>query len=164
MQNLGDLFLHELKDIYDAEHQLVAALPDMAKAAKTRELRTAFENHLKQSQTHIERLEEVFRHIGKKPSREACDGMKGLIKEGKKMMEEEMSDDVRDAALISAAQRVEHYEMAGYGTLRTFAHLLGHQDAAQLLQQTLDEEEMTDKQLTGLANTINREAQSQNNR
>ncbi|MBE0690556.1 MAG: ferritin-like domain-containing protein [Anaerolineae bacterium] len=158
MQSLDDLFFHELKDVYDAEHQVVNALPKMAKAAASSDLQSAFEEHLEQSQDHIDRLKQIFDLLNRKPARETCDGMKGIIEEGQKVLEEDMSDDVRNAALIAAAQRVEHYEMAGYGTLRTYAHLLGHTEAAQLLQQTLDEEEMTDKKLSQLANGINQTA------
>ncbi len=160
MQSLDDLFVHELKDVYDAEHQVVNALPKMAKAANASDLQSTFEEHLKQSKGHIERLKQVFDLLNRKPARETCDGMKGLIEEGQKVLEEDMSDEVRDAALIAAAQRVEHYEMAGYGTLRTYAHLLGHAEAAQLLQQILDEEEITDKKLSQLANGVNQAALS----
>ena len=160
MKSLKELFVHELKDLYDAEHQLAEALPAMAKAASTSELSTAFKDHLKLTRTHIDRLEQVFQAVDQKPARETCAGMKGLVKEGQKVIEEDMSDTVRDAALIAAAQRVEHYEMAGYGTLRTYAHLLGESDAAMLLQQTLDEEEMTDKHLSQLAHTVNEAALS----
>ena len=158
MQSLDDLFFHELKDVYDAEHQVVNALPKMANAAVSSDLQSAFEEHLEQSQDHIDRLKQVFDLLNRKPARETCDGMKGIIEEGQKVLEEDMSDEVRNAALIAAAQRVEHYEMAGYGTLRTYAHLLGHAEVAQLLQQTLDEEEMTDKKLSQLANGINQTA------
>jgi ferritin-like metal-binding protein YciE len=160
MKSLHELFVHELKDLYDAEHQLVEALPAMAKAASSTELSTAFKDHLKATQGHIDRLEQVFQSVNEKPAREACAGMKGLIKEGQKVMEEDMSETVRDAALIAAAQRVEHYEMAGYGTLRTYAHLIGESEAAQLLQRTLDEEDMTDKRLSQLAHNINEAALS----
>lgn len=160
IQSLDDLFVHELKDVYDAEHQVVNALPKMAKAANASDLQSAFEEHLEQSKGHIDRLKQVFDLLNRKPTRETCDGMKGLIEEGQKMLEEDMSDEVRDAALIAAAQRVEHYEMAGYGTLRTYAHLLGHAEAAQLLQQILDEEEITDKKLSQLANSVNQAALS----
>jgi ferritin-like metal-binding protein YciE len=158
MKTLKDLFVHELKDLYDAEHQLVEALPAMAEAASSTELSTAFKDHLKATKGHITRLEQVFETVNEKPSREACAGMKGLIKEGQKVMEEDMSETVRDAALIAAAQRAEHYEMAGYGTLRTYAHLIGESEAAQLLQRTLDEEDMTDKHLSKLAHNINEAA------
>ncbi|MCA9906647.1 MAG: ferritin-like domain-containing protein [Anaerolineae bacterium] len=158
MQSLDDLFVHELKDVYDAEHQVINALPKMAQAANASDLQSAFEEHLEQSQGHIDRLKQIFELLERKPARETCAGMKGIIEEGQKALEEDMSDAVRDAALIAAAQRVEHYEMAGYGTLRTYAHLLGHADAAQLLQQILDEEEITDKKLSQLANSVNQAA------
>ncbi|MCC6613636.1 MAG: ferritin-like domain-containing protein [Anaerolineae bacterium] len=160
MQSLDDLFVHELKDVYDAEHQVVKALPKMAKAATSSDLQAAFEDHLEQSKGHIDRLKQVFDLLSRKPARESCAGMQGIISEGEKVLEEDMSDDVRDAALIAAAQRVEHYEMAGYGTLRTYAHLLGHAEVAQLLQQTLDEEEITDKKLSQIANGANQAAMS----
>lgn len=159
LQRLEDLFVHELKDLYDAEHQIVEALPELKKAAASNDLRSAFAEHLEQSKTHIQRLKQVFDHLKQKPARETCAGMKGLVKEGQKVLQEEMSAGVRDAALIGAAQRVEHYEMAGYGTLRTYAHTLGYHEIAELLQQTLDEEEMTDKRLTQLANKLNPVAQ-----
>ena len=161
MRTLIELFIHELRDLYDAEHQVVDALPKMAEAAESDDLRAAFEEHLGQSRTHIERLERVFKHLDRKPTRKTCDGMKGLMKEGESVLEEDMDASVRDAALIAAAQRVEHYEMAGYGTLRTFAHVLGQAEIAHILQETLDEEEMTDKRLTQLAHAVNATAHGQ---
>ncbi len=158
IQSLQDLFVHELKDLYDAEHQLVEALPQMAAGATSADLKSAFKNHLTQTREHIKRLEQVFKAVDMKPTRKTCEAMKGLIKEGSSMLKEDAAHIVKDAGLIAAAQRVEHYEMAGYGTLRTFAYVLGHQDAAQLLQTTLDEEERTDKHLSELANSINTEA------
>jgi ferritin-like metal-binding protein YciE len=158
MNSLADLMVEQLQDVYDAEHQIVEALPKMVKAASSTELKSAFEEHRGQSQQHIKRLEDVFKMVGQTPKRKTCKAMKGLITEGDEMIEANASATVRDAGLIAAAQRVEHYEMAGYGTLRTFAHQLGHTDAAQLLQETLDEEEVTDKKLSQLANTINIEA------
>lgn len=158
VESLADLFLDELKDIYDAEHQLVEALPKMAEAASSSELKTAFNNHLKQTKTHISRLEEVFKLVGAKAERKTCDAMKGLIKEADKVLKEDMPAAVHDAALIASAQRVEHYEIAGYGTLRTFAYVLNNKEMAPILQQTLDEEEQTDKMLTQVANKINAEA------
>lgn len=158
MNTLEDLLIHELQDLYDAEHQVKRALPKMAKASTSDELRASFEEHLTQTEEQIKRLEAAFSALGKKASRETCKGMKGLLEEGDKVLEEDMSDTVRDAALIAAAQRVEHYEIAGYGTARTFAYQIGNQEAAQLLQITLDEEENTDKTLTQLANNINQQA------
>jgi ferritin-like metal-binding protein YciE len=156
---LDDLFLQQLEDVYDAEKRLVDALPKMADAAKHHDLKAAFQNHLRETEVHVRRLEEVFRELGKEPQREACDAMKGLISEGNSMVNAGGDDDVRDAGLIAAAQRVEHYEMASYGTLRTLAKQLGHQGVATTLQQTLDEEGAADRKLTELAEThINAEA------
>ena len=158
LTTLDALFHHELKDLYDAEHQIIKALPKLAKAANSAELSEAFEDHLAQTREHIARLESVFGEIGKSPSRETCAGMKGLLEEGNKVLEEEADPPVKDAALISAAQRAEHYEMAAYGTLRTWARILGYEESARLLEETLDEEEGTDSALTGLATKINPEA------
>ena len=163
LTTLDKLFHHELKDLYDAEHQIVKALPRMAEAARNPELVAAFEEHLAQTQEHIARLEEVFDEIGESPARETCDGMKGLLEEGRKVIEEDADPVVKDAALISAAQRVEHYEMAAYGTLRTWARILGHTESARLLEVTLDEEEGTDSSLTGIAQGINPEAAAGDN-
>jgi len=149
--NLNELFVHELKDLYDAEHQLVEALPKMAEAASNPELTEAFENHLVQTRSHVTRLEAVFRTCGEEPERETCKGMKGLIAEGEKAIKEIDDPDTRDAALISAAQRVEHYEIAAYGTVVTLADQLGLDDAKELLGQTLGEEENADKLLTKIA-------------
>ena len=149
--NLGDLYLAQIEDLYDAEHRLVDALPKMADAAGHPELKAAFNEHLAQTKTHIARLEKVFRSLGKEPKRQTCAAMKGLVSEGSDMISAKGDRATRDAALIAAAQRVEHYEMAGYGTVRTFAKILGHTDQMNLLQQTLDEEGQTDKKLTELA-------------
>jgi ferritin-like metal-binding protein YciE len=159
MKTLEDLLAHELKDLHSAEKQLTKALPKMAKAASSPELQQAFETHLEETEQHISRLEEVMRRL-EVPTRGAkCKAMEGLIEEGKEILEEEMDEQVRDAALIAAAQRVEHYEIAGYGCARTFAELLGHGAAAELLQQTLDEEKATDEKLTQIAmEHINQEA------
>lgn len=151
MKNLEDLFIDVLKDTYDAEHQITKALPKMAKAAQNPELKAAFEEHLAQTENHIKRLEQAFEAAGKKATRKSCVGMKGLIEEGAEMMKEDAEPEVMDAGLIAAAQKVEHYEMAAYGTARTYADMLGNKKAAQLLEQTLDEEKMTDKKLTQLA-------------
>lgn len=150
---LSDLFHDELKDVYDAEHQLLKALPKMAKAASSDKLRAAFEAHLTETEEQIKRLEQVFEIIDKKPTRKSCKAMKGLVEEGQEMMKEDMDPEVKDAALISSAQRVEHYEIAAYGCLRTWAELLGMKDAKKLLQTTLDEEGKTDEKLTRLAET-----------
>jgi ferritin-like metal-binding protein YciE len=159
MKTLEDLFVHELKDLYSAEKQLVKALPKMAKAATHQELRQAFEAHLKQTEQHVERLDEIFSQLQLSARGAKCKAMEGLITEGKEILAEDMEDDVRDAALICAAQRVEHYEMAGYGCARTFARDLGHHAAADLLQQTLEEEAAADEKLTEIAvGRINAEA------
>lgn len=149
--SMEDLFVEQLEDIYDAEKRLTKALPDMAKAATNEKLRSAFESHLEETKGHVGRLEQVFKLVNRKAKATTCEAMKGLIEEGENMMEAKGDDDVRDAALIAAAQRVEHYEIAGYGTLRNFAQRLGLQDAAEILQQTLDEEGAADKKLTQLA-------------
>jgi len=154
---LKELFIDELKDIYSAENQLIKALPKMAKAATSDDLRAGFEEHLEQTKEHARRIEEICTELGEKPTGKKCGGMEGLIGEGKEMMDE-FEDDVLDAALISAAQRVEHYEIAAYGTVRTYAELLGHDRAVELLEQTLEEEKETDQKLTELAGTINVEA------
>jgi ferritin-like metal-binding protein YciE len=159
MQTLKDLYIDELKDIYDAENQIVKALPKMAKEAGNEELRAAIEQHLDQTQTQIERLEQIFEELGEKAKGTKCEATKGLLEEAKKMMEDAEDEDVRDAAIIGSAQKVEHYEIAAYGTLRTYAELLGFDEQAELLQETLDEEKETDENLTELAVTcINMEA------
>jgi ferritin-like metal-binding protein YciE len=158
MESLRDLFVDELKDLYSAETQITKALPKMAKAASSNDLRTAFEEHLEQTKVHIERLDQIFNSLEESPKGKKCKGMEGLIEEGKELLEEDAEPDVLDAGLISAAQRVEHYEMAGYGCVRTYAKLLGEDAAVELLQQTLDEEGETDKKLTAIAETINLEA------
>jgi ferritin-like metal-binding protein YciE len=154
METLEDLFVHDLKDLYHAENQLLKALPRMAKKASAPELRRAFEMHLKQTEQQVKRLERVFDSLGEKAKGKPCKGMQGIIEEGKEMMGEDMEDDVLDAALIAAAQKVEHYEIAAYGTARTYAEMLGNDTAAKLLQQTLDEEGETDKKLTQLAEQL----------
>jgi len=156
-QVLKELFIDELKDIYSAENQLIKALPKMAKASTSDDLRLGFEEHLEQTREHARRIEEICTELGEKPSGKKCVGMQGLIDEGREMMDE-FEDDVLDAAMISAAQRVEHYEIAAYGTVRTYAELLGHQRAVELLEQTLEEEKETDEKLTELAGAINVEA------
>src|SRR3954470_17803952 len=153
-----EMFVDELKDLYHAEQQLVKALPKMAEAATDRELKAGFTKHLKQTQGHARRLERVFKLLGEKPATKVCEAMKGLIKEGQEIMKEDLPDTVMDAALIGAAQKVEHYEIASYGTLRTYAELMEREDVAELLQATLDEEGQTDKQLTQIAGTLNVEA------
>ena len=154
LHGLNDLFVNQLGDLYDAETRLTEALPKMAKAATAQPLKNAFQEHLAQTQTHIRRLEQVFQRLGKEPNRETCEAMKGLIKEGQEMIDAKGDDDTRDAGLIAAAQRVEHYEIAGYGTVRTFARQLGLDDVASILQQTLGEEGETDKKLTQIAESF----------
>lgn len=153
LETLNDLLYHELKDIYDAEHQLLQALPLMAETAAAMALKNAFNEHLQQTRTHVQRLEQVFDMLGRKAQRQHCDGMAGVINEGRKMIREDADPDVKDAGLISAAQRVEHYEIAAYGTARTYAAELGNQQICRLLQTTLDEEGQTDKKLTQIAET-----------
>jgi ferritin-like metal-binding protein YciE len=160
INDLQDLFVEDLRDLYSAENQLLKALPKMAKAATSPELKQAFEMHIEETKGQVERLQQIFDQLGEKPTGKKCAAMEGLIEEGKELMSEDIADDVLDAALIGAAQKVEHYEIAGYGTARTYAKLLGNREAAQLLQQTLDEEGATDKKLTKLAvSHINLEAQ-----
>jgi ferritin-like metal-binding protein YciE len=154
LNSLNKLYLEELRDLYSAETQLLKALPKMAKGASSDELKEAFESHLGQTKEHVERLTEIFDRLGEKPTGKTCRAMKGLIEEGSEMLEQEGDESVIDAGLIAAAQRVEHYEIAAYGTVRTFADLLGEDDAVELLQQTLDEEGETDKQLSELAEGI----------
>ena|SRR5688572_17783277 len=160
---LEELLVEELKDLYNAEQQLVKALPKMAKKATNPQLKNAFQAHLKETEGQVTRLEKVFKSLGKPAKGKKCHAMEGLIEEGKELMGEDMDEDVMDAALIAAAQKVEHYEIASYGTVRTYAQVLGNDDAAKLLQQTLDEEGATDKKLTQLAeSSINLEAVSPN--
>jgi ferritin-like metal-binding protein YciE len=151
MKSLEDLYLDELKDLLNAENQILKALPKMAKNATSEELRSAFEDHLEQTKGHVERLQQIFEKRGVAAKGKKCKGMEGIIEEGKQLLEEDMEDEVRDAALIAAAQRVEHYEIAAYGTVRTYARLLGDEEAADLLQETLNEEGETDHKLTELA-------------
>jgi ferritin-like metal-binding protein YciE len=159
IDSLKKLYVEELKDLYSAEKQLIQALPKMAKKATNEQLKQAFQQHLEITQGQLERLDTIFEGLGKAARGKKCKAMEGLIEEGKEMMQEDMAEDVMDAALIAAAQRIEHYEIAGYGTVRTYAQLLGEKEAAQLLQQTLDEEGEADKRLSQLAeSSINVEA------
>jgi ferritin-like metal-binding protein YciE len=153
-ETLQDVYVDQLKDLWSAENQLLKALPKMAKGASNAQLRTAFEEHEVMTRTHVERLEKIFSELGEKPGGKKCKGMEGLIEEGEETLEEHEMSITRDAALIADAQRVEHYEIAGYGTVRTMANMLGLGDQAQLLQQTLDEEGETDKRLSALAETV----------
>jgi ferritin-like metal-binding protein YciE len=158
MKNLNELFLEELADLYSAEQQLVKALPKMAKAASSEELKEGFEMHLEQTEEHVRRLEQVFEIFGEKAKAKKCEAMAGLIEEGKNMIEEDAEPAVKDAGLIAAAQKVEHYEIASYGTLRTWAELLEQDEAASLLEETESEEKDTDEKLNELAESINVEA------
>jgi ferritin-like metal-binding protein YciE len=154
LNTLYDLYVNELKDLYNAENQLLKALPKMAKAASSEELQAAIAEHLKVTRGQVDRLTRIFEELDESPKGKKCKAMQGLIEEGREVMEEEGQPSVLDAALIAAAQRVEHYEMAGYGCVRTFAKLLGYTKAADLLQETLDEEAEADKKLTELAESI----------
>jgi ferritin-like metal-binding protein YciE len=154
LDTLKTLYVNELRDLYNAENQLIKALPKMAKAASSSELQEAFEKHLEQTKGHVERLEEVFQDIDEKPKGKTCHGMKGLIEEGSEMLTADGEDSVVDAGIIVAAQKVEHYEIAGYGSVRTFAQLLGKDKSADLLQQTLDEESEANELLNKLAEDI----------
>ena len=157
--SLRELYIDELKDLYSAETQLVKALPKMAKAASNDQLRQAFEEHLRQTSEHVSRLEQIFEALEEKPTGKKCVGMEGLVKEGSEVMKEDYGDEVKDAAIIGAAQRVEHYEMAGYGTVRAFAELLGETEHVSLLEETLNEEKEADERLTQLAEEINATAE-----
>lgn len=161
MQRLQDLFMNQLKDIYYAEKEIIKTLPKMAGAASQSSLKQAFEHHLEESERHVERLEQVFEMMGEKASGKKCDAIEGIIDEGKEFIKKgrDFNPDVNDAGLIAAAQRVEHYEIAVYGTLRAFAEHLGQEHAAELLQRTLNEEKKADEKLTGIAeSTINEKA------
>jgi len=161
LNDLHDLYLAEIKDLYDGEQRIVKALPKMAENANSSDLRNAFEAHLNQTRQHIARLEQIFQKLDETPKGQKCKGIEGIIDEGEDMMDKDAPPAVADAALISAAQRVEHYEIAAYGSVRTYARRLGLEDHVQLLQQTLDEETETDRQLTSLAESyINEEAKS----
>ena len=151
LETLKDLYLHELKDLFSAEQQLVKALPKMAKAASNKELAGGFQTHLEQTKEHAQRLQQILTSHKATTRGPKCKGMEGIVAEGAEMIEEEADDEVKDAGLISAAQRVEHYEMAGYGTALAYAELLGDQEGAKLLQTTLEEERQTDQKLSKLA-------------
>lgn len=158
IETLEELFLEEIRDLYDAEKQLVKALPKMAKAASSDELRSAFEEHLEQTKGQVERLEQIFGLMDEKPKGKTCKAMKGLIEEGNETASEEATDPLGDLGMIGAAQRVEHYEIAAYGTARTMAEQIGMAEAVSLLEQTLNEEEETDKKLTSIAETLYEDA------
>jgi len=154
LETLRELYVNELRDLYNAENQLLKALPKMAKASSSDELKEAFEKHLEQTKGHVERLEEVFEELGEKTKGKTCQAMKGLIEEGSEVLKANGEDSVIDAAIIVAAQKVEHYEIAGYGSVRTFAQLLGQDKSADLLQETLDEESEANELLNKLAEDI----------
>jgi ferritin-like metal-binding protein YciE len=157
-EDLKELFIDELKDLYSAENQLVKALPKMAKAATSEELKTAFTEHLEQTKGHVARLEQIFEALEESPRGKKCAGMEGLIKEGQEAIEEDYEGAVKDAALIGAAQRVEHYEIAAYGTAKALAEVLGESDHAATLDETLEEEKETDEKLTENSEQVNEEA------
>ncbi len=159
IETLHDLLIQELKDLYSAETQLVKALPKMAKAATDERLKEAFQKHLAQTQEQVSRLEQIAKSLEFSPKGKKCVAMEGLIEEGKETISEDAADSVKDAALILAAQKIEHYEIAGYGTLREFADLLGYDEVRSLLEATLEEEHATDEELTEIASSINIEAE-----
>ncbi|HET6597329.1 MAG TPA: ferritin-like domain-containing protein [Anaerolineales bacterium] len=160
MATLDDLYTDLLKDLYSAEKQLVKALPKLAKNAQSPDLQKAFQDHLRQTEGHVERIERIFSELDGSPRGKKCVGMEGLIEEGNELLQEDVEPDVLDAGLIAAAQKVEHYEIAGYGTARAWAERLGYEKAARLLQQTLDEESMANEKLTKIAEShVNMEAQ-----
>jgi ferritin-like metal-binding protein YciE len=160
VESIEDLFLDELKDLYSAEKQITKALPKLVKAASTKELSAAFESHLQETKGHVERLEEIFEKLGKKGTGKTCEGMKGVLEEGSEVIQEIEKGPIRDAGLIAAAQRVEHYEIAGYGSVRSFAQLLGKTDIVELLEETLNEEKAANEKLTRISVNVNREAQT----
>jgi ferritin-like metal-binding protein YciE len=154
LDTLQKLYIDELRDLYNAENQLLKALPKMAKGASSPDLKNAFEKHFRQTETHVQRLEQVFAELNEPAKGKTCRAMKGLIEEGSEILKEEGEESVLDAGIIVAAQKVEHYEMAGYGSVRTFARLLGQEKAAELLQTTLDEESETNESLNQLAESM----------
>jgi ferritin-like metal-binding protein YciE len=159
LETLHDLYVNELHDLYDAENQVVKALPKMIESSQSTELRNALANHLEETRGQVARLERIFQMHGEDIKGEKCKGLRGIIDEGEDLIKHDDNLNVRDAAIIAAAQKVEHYEMAGYGSVRTWAEMMGHQQAAQLLQQTLNEEGEADKKLTRIAQTLNAEAE-----
>jgi ferritin-like metal-binding protein YciE len=159
INTLHDVYVEQLRDLYSAEQQLIKALPKMAKAANDETLKQGFEEHLEETKGHAERLEEIFEELDEKPTGKKCKAMAGLVEEGSEAIGEDASPEAKDAMLIAAAQRVEHYEMAGYGCVKTYARLLGYEDAAKTLEETLAEEVATDEKLTEAAEAINVEAE-----
>ena len=158
VNTIEKLFVEELKDLYSAENQITKALPKLVEAASSKELQSALEHHLKETQGHVQRLEQVFEILGASPKGKTCNGMKGILSEGSEAIEETDEGDVRDAALISGAQRVEHYEMAAYGAVRSFAERLKQKQIVQLLEETLEEEKAADKKLTDISKKLNQQA------
>jgi ferritin-like metal-binding protein YciE len=158
IETLDELLIEEIKDLYDAEKQLTKALPKLAKAASNPELKAAFTEHLEQTKGHVSRLEQVFEHLGVKPKGKPCAAMKGLIEEGQEQTQEDAEGAIMDLMLIAAAQKVEHYEMSGYGSVRAMAEAMGNEDVAELLRQTEEEESEADEKLTGIAETLLEEA------
>jgi ferritin-like metal-binding protein YciE len=158
VENLKELYIDELRDLLDAENQLVKAIPKMAEASTSPDLRSGFEHHLEQTKNHVSRLEQILEGLGESPKGKKCKGMQGIVAEGKEIMDEDFEGAVMDAGIISAAQRVEHYEIGAYGCVREYAQLLNDTQAVSLLEQTLEEEKATDKKLTELSQTINRQA------
>ena len=158
VENLEQLLIDELKDIYSAERQITKALPKLAKATKSPELKAAFESHLQETFGQIERLDQIFETLGKSSRGKLCHGMQGVLEEGSEVLDDTEKGDVRDAALISAAQRVEHYEMAAYGCVREYANLLGQKEVANLLEQTLEEEKAADVKLSSISKQVNSQA------
>ncbi len=156
--SLQELYVGELRDLYDAEHQIIKALPKMISKTSSEELKNALTEHLEITRRQAERLEQIFENMGERAKAQKCKGMAGVIEEGNELLKEAEDEDVRDAAIIAAAQKVEHYEMSGYGTVRTWATLLGEEDAANLLEETLNEEKEADQKLTDIAESINVEA------
>src|SRR3954467_15936241 len=160
MESLQDLFIEELKDLYSAENQILKAGPKVAKAVENEELKAALQEHLKITETHVDRLEKIFKKLGAKPTGKKCHGMEGLLEENKELLGEDAEQEVLEAGLIVGQQKVEHYEIAGYGSAATFAKLLGDDESARLLAQTLEEEKQADKMLTQIAEQINVQAQN----
>lgn len=159
VDSMEKLFVEELKDLHSAEKQITKALPKLIHAATSADLKKAFEHHLKETEGHVDRLDKAFEMLGSSPKEKTCDGMKGILSEGAEMLKEAEEGDVRDAALISAAQRVEHYEMAAYGAVRSYAEQLNKPEIAQLLEKTLEEEKAADKKLTEISQKVNPRAQ-----
>jgi ferritin-like metal-binding protein YciE len=162
MESVRELLIEQMRDLYDAEKQLVKALPKLAKTASNDQLKEAFESHLEQTRGHVQRLEQAFEALNQRPRSKPCEAMKGLIEEGKETMEEDLEDALMDSALIAAAQKVEHYEIAGYGTLKTWARSLGLDEVAELLEATLEEEKEADQKLTEVADGVLMEAEAAN--